>query len=178
VRPRAGLDTEATGKIILPLPRMEPRSAGHPLRSQTLYCPSSPAPHMHIQIVFATISVYSYRLQKELPNTSRPLPTKSLPTHTEPILDLKFPRPAARLGLGALGAHLGSPKLGGPKSITNNPFFLVLHNSGCKLQSGRFLVANAATKLYERTIYDAHFSLSLWSAASRVLLYAISLYSL
>jgi hypothetical protein len=56
-------------------------------------------------------------------------------------------QPAARLGLGALGSRLGPPKLGGPKSITKNPFFLVLQYFGCKLQFGRFLVANAATKL-------------------------------
>jgi hypothetical protein len=32
---------------------------------------------------------------------------------------------AARLGLGALGARLGPPKLGGPKSITSNPLFSI-----------------------------------------------------
>jgi hypothetical protein len=35
--PRAGLDTEATRKILSPLPGMEPRSPGRPARSQTLY---------------------------------------------------------------------------------------------------------------------------------------------
>jgi hypothetical protein len=34
---RAGLDTEATGKILSPLPGIEPRSPGVPARSQTLY---------------------------------------------------------------------------------------------------------------------------------------------
>jgi hypothetical protein len=38
VDPRAGLDTEATVKILLPLPEIEPRSSGRPARSQTLYC--------------------------------------------------------------------------------------------------------------------------------------------
>jgi hypothetical protein len=37
VGPRAGLDTEATGKILSPLPGIEPRSPGRPARSQTLY---------------------------------------------------------------------------------------------------------------------------------------------
>jgi hypothetical protein len=34
--PRAGLNTEATGKILLPLPGIETRSPSHPVRSQTL----------------------------------------------------------------------------------------------------------------------------------------------
>jgi hypothetical protein len=33
----AGLDTEVTGKILLPLPGIEPRSPGRPVCSQTLY---------------------------------------------------------------------------------------------------------------------------------------------
>jgi hypothetical protein len=37
VGPRAGLDTEATGKILSPLPEIELRSSGRPARSQTLY---------------------------------------------------------------------------------------------------------------------------------------------
>jgi hypothetical protein len=37
VGPRAGLDTEATGKILSSLPGIEPRSLGHPAHSQTLY---------------------------------------------------------------------------------------------------------------------------------------------
>jgi hypothetical protein len=35
--PRPGMDTEATGKILSPLPGIEPRSPGRPVRSQTLY---------------------------------------------------------------------------------------------------------------------------------------------
>jgi hypothetical protein len=38
VGPRAGLNTEVRGKILLPLPGIEPRSPGRPARSQTLYC--------------------------------------------------------------------------------------------------------------------------------------------
>jgi hypothetical protein len=34
---RAGLETEARGKILLPLLGIEPRSPGRPVRSQTLY---------------------------------------------------------------------------------------------------------------------------------------------
>jgi hypothetical protein len=37
VGPRAGLDTEATGKILLLLLGIEPRSPGRPARGQTLY---------------------------------------------------------------------------------------------------------------------------------------------
>jgi hypothetical protein len=37
VDPRAGLDTEAIGKILSPLPGIEPRSLGSPAHSQTLY---------------------------------------------------------------------------------------------------------------------------------------------
>jgi hypothetical protein len=37
VDPRAGLVTEATGKILLPPLGIEPRSPGCPVRSQTLY---------------------------------------------------------------------------------------------------------------------------------------------
>jgi hypothetical protein len=37
VGPRAGLDTEAKGRIRLPLLGIEPRSPGRPVRSQTLY---------------------------------------------------------------------------------------------------------------------------------------------
>jgi hypothetical protein len=34
--PRAGLDTEAKGNILMPLPGIEPRSLSRPVRSQTL----------------------------------------------------------------------------------------------------------------------------------------------
>jgi hypothetical protein len=37
VGPRAGPDTEARGKILLPLPGIEPLSPGRPVSSQTLY---------------------------------------------------------------------------------------------------------------------------------------------
>jgi hypothetical protein len=43
VGPRAGVDTEVRGKILLFLPGIEPRSPGRPVRSQTLYCLSYPA---------------------------------------------------------------------------------------------------------------------------------------
>jgi hypothetical protein len=43
VDPRAGLGTEVRGKILLPLPGIEPRSLGLPVRSQTLYRLSYPA---------------------------------------------------------------------------------------------------------------------------------------
>jgi hypothetical protein len=37
VGPRAGLDTEVRGKILLLLPGIEPRSPNRPVRRQTLY---------------------------------------------------------------------------------------------------------------------------------------------
>jgi hypothetical protein len=40
---RVGLETEATGKILLPLPGIEPRSPSRPVCSQTLYWLSYPA---------------------------------------------------------------------------------------------------------------------------------------
>jgi hypothetical protein len=42
VGPRAGLDTDVTGKYLSPLPGIEPRSPGRPVCSQTLYCLSYP----------------------------------------------------------------------------------------------------------------------------------------
>jgi hypothetical protein len=44
VGPRAGLDTEDRGKILSPLPGIESQSPGRPVRSQTVYCLSYPAP--------------------------------------------------------------------------------------------------------------------------------------
>jgi hypothetical protein len=52
VDPRAGLDTEARGKIHSPLLGIEPRSPGRPARSQTLYCLSYPA-HSSMTLQFA-----------------------------------------------------------------------------------------------------------------------------
>jgi hypothetical protein len=37
VGPRAGLDTDARGKILLPLPGIEAGSPGHPVRGRKLY---------------------------------------------------------------------------------------------------------------------------------------------
>jgi hypothetical protein len=37
VGPAAGLDTEASGKILLPVTGIEHRSPGRPVRSQTIY---------------------------------------------------------------------------------------------------------------------------------------------
>jgi hypothetical protein len=45
VGPSAGLDTEARGKILSPLPGIESRSPGRPARSQTLYWLNYPAPN-------------------------------------------------------------------------------------------------------------------------------------
>jgi hypothetical protein len=52
VGPTAGLDTEARGNILSPLPGIEPRSSGHPARSQTLYWLSYP---VHILLPYRRI---------------------------------------------------------------------------------------------------------------------------
>jgi hypothetical protein len=55
---RAGLDTEVRGKILSPLPGIEPRSPGHPVRGQTLYWLSYPA-HNH---TVALVEISSTRI--------------------------------------------------------------------------------------------------------------------
>jgi hypothetical protein len=52
VGPRAGQDTEATGKILSPLPGIEPRLPGRPARSQTLYCLSYPAHNIFVLLEY------------------------------------------------------------------------------------------------------------------------------
>jgi hypothetical protein len=47
VGPRASLDTEARGKILLPVPGIEPRSPGRQARNQTLYRLSYSAHNEH-----------------------------------------------------------------------------------------------------------------------------------
>jgi hypothetical protein len=50
--PRAGLDTEARGKILWTLPGIEPRSPGRPARRQTLYRLSYPEVfNLYIRII-------------------------------------------------------------------------------------------------------------------------------
>jgi hypothetical protein len=61
--PRAGLDTEATGKILPPLPEIEPGSPGRPARSQTLYCLSYPA---HLETLSKGECSRSYGLWERL----------------------------------------------------------------------------------------------------------------
>jgi hypothetical protein len=56
VGPRAGLDTEARGKILSPLPGIEPQSSGHSARSQTLYWLSYPAHRIYYSITFYSCS--------------------------------------------------------------------------------------------------------------------------
>jgi hypothetical protein len=61
VDPRAGLDTEVKRKNPLPLPGIEPRSPRRPVRSQTLYWLSSPAPPCPPQMcVYINIYIYIY----------------------------------------------------------------------------------------------------------------------
>jgi hypothetical protein len=69
VGPRAGLDTEVRGKILLPLPGIEPRSPGRPVRNQTLYWLSYPT---HCGMHFINFSIFqSLRSQQEVKITKR-----------------------------------------------------------------------------------------------------------
>jgi hypothetical protein len=63
---RAGLDTEARGKILLPLPGIEPRSPGRPARSQKLYWLSYPTHQPIIIHVAYFIHQWFYSLCKNL----------------------------------------------------------------------------------------------------------------
>jgi hypothetical protein len=62
VGPRAGLDTEARGKIPSPLLGIEPRSPGRPARSQTLLIKVPGSPMKLVR----PIKVYSRETQSEL----------------------------------------------------------------------------------------------------------------
>jgi hypothetical protein len=69
VGPRAGLDTEVRGKILLPLPGIEPRSPGRPVHNQTLYLLSYPT---HCGMHFINFSIFqSLRSQQEVKITKR-----------------------------------------------------------------------------------------------------------
>jgi hypothetical protein len=58
VGPRTGLDTGARGKILSPLPGIEPRSPGRPARSQTLYWLSYPAHNTAIHVMISTWTIF------------------------------------------------------------------------------------------------------------------------
>jgi hypothetical protein len=56
VGPRAGMDTEGRGKILSPLPGIQPQSPGRPACSHTLYWLSYPALYLIMQQMFYAIS--------------------------------------------------------------------------------------------------------------------------
>jgi hypothetical protein len=60
VGPRAGLDTEATVKILSPQPGIEPRSPGRPVRSQTSSVSISSKTLLYVLIVGTYISHIEY----------------------------------------------------------------------------------------------------------------------
>jgi hypothetical protein len=69
VVPRAALETEAREKNIFPLPGIEPRSLGRPVRSQTLYWPSYPAPETSRALLYdSEINAISWSVQIPAPN--------------------------------------------------------------------------------------------------------------
>jgi hypothetical protein len=64
VGPSADLDTEVRGKILSPLPGIEPRSPGRPARSQTLYCLSYPGHEHDVYFLIVLLRVdYKEQLQ-------------------------------------------------------------------------------------------------------------------
>jgi hypothetical protein len=64
---RAGLDTEARGKILSPVPEIEPRSPGLPARSQTLYRLSYPAHRLrkHCPEILSILHIRNYSRKSE-----------------------------------------------------------------------------------------------------------------
>jgi hypothetical protein len=60
VSPRAGLDTEARGKILSPLLGIEPRSPGRPARTQTLYRLSTRLTHYRLLLMFLIIRIVAW----------------------------------------------------------------------------------------------------------------------
>jgi hypothetical protein len=62
---RAGLDTEATGKNPLTLPRIEPRSSGRPVRSQTLYWLSYPGSYIMHVLFTCNLFIDAYQISRK-----------------------------------------------------------------------------------------------------------------
>jgi hypothetical protein len=74
VGPRAGLNTEARGKIPSPLPGIEPRSPGRPARIQTLYRLSYPAHPVPTNEVMKTESQrYASSGMEDIPSPNTPV---------------------------------------------------------------------------------------------------------
>jgi hypothetical protein len=65
VGPRAGLDTEATGKIISPLPGFEPQSPGRSARSQTIHWLNFPAHPAVLGVRYVLLTFYFSEVQSE-----------------------------------------------------------------------------------------------------------------
>jgi hypothetical protein len=74
--PRAGLDTDATRKVLVTLPGIEPRSPGSPFRTQTLYWLSHP---VHNNTTYANINTTQILHYVPTPLPMRP-PTMQGPT--------------------------------------------------------------------------------------------------
>jgi hypothetical protein len=71
VGPRAGLDTRGYRKNSLPLPEIEPRSPGRPVRSQTLHCLSYPVRTMFMQTIMPGIEVFEHFMHLPSHRTSQ-----------------------------------------------------------------------------------------------------------
>jgi hypothetical protein len=61
---RAGLDTEITGKILSPLPGIEPRSPGRPARSETLYSLSYPIKISSRKLISIEFDVQAHQINE------------------------------------------------------------------------------------------------------------------
>jgi hypothetical protein len=77
VGPSAGLGTEFRGKLLLPLPEIEPRSPGSPIRSQTLYWLSYPS--------FKTAKARMKKIRNKTPKVKYNLDVETKKTHKSAI---------------------------------------------------------------------------------------------
>jgi hypothetical protein len=108
--PRAGLDTEVRGKILSPLPGIEPRSPGRPARSQTLHWLSYPVHHR----------VRSTRRNTFWHTTGKREQIQILLADLEPVISTCA---SQRHGYFLYRYTISYPKFWKPKSSENRKFF-------------------------------------------------------
>jgi hypothetical protein len=60
VGPRAGVETEARGKILLPLPGIKPQGPDQQVHSQTLYWLSYPGSYSHALLIYDFMNAYLF----------------------------------------------------------------------------------------------------------------------
>jgi hypothetical protein len=74
--PRDGLDTDARGKILSPLPGIERRSPGRPVRSETLHWLSYPA-HQRCIIITVIVGIKDIQIDRSFSRVVEVLHTAS-----------------------------------------------------------------------------------------------------